>query len=282
VVLVVVVLLVQAGVLVWAILRMRDLSQTLDAVRETTQSSASTLTNLDRRISDGDERLQALDAQVQSGAGRLSDVEEQLGAEAEQRLDVGAVVTAAQPSVVTVTCGTTLGSGFALDVGSLSRSAGAAVVTNHHVVADCTQAAGTDPTPGATAARVTQRGVALTTTLAAWDEENDLALLYVTESLPALEQASPGEVGDPVVAIGSPYGLEGTVTQGILSKVWDDAYQTDAAINPGNSGGPLLDRDGKVLGVNTQQLRDSQGLNFAVRIRQLCAQITTQSCPFST
>lgn len=275
--LLVVVVAVQAAGLVWSALELRRLSRAVATAQNAVQETRSAVTNLDRRVTSGDERLQALDAQVQSGVDQIKDVEEQLGAQAEQRLDVGEVVTAAQPSVVTVTCGTSLGSGFALAIGDLPEGVGAAVVTNHHVIADCT-GEGADA-PDAT---VSQRGLAMQTSLSAWDEDNDLALLLVTQSLPALQEAPTPEVGDPVVAIGSPYGLEGTVTQGILSKIWDDAYQTDAAINPGNSGGPLLDREGRVLGVNTEQLRDSQGLNFAVRIRQLCDQITATSCPFST
>lgn len=272
------VLVIQAVGLIWGALELRRLSTAVGAAQNSAEETRSAVTNLDRRVTSGDERLQALDAQVQSGTDRIKNVEDQVGAQAEQRLDVGEVVTAAQPSVVTVTCGTSLGSGFALAIGDLPAGVGAAIVTNHHVIADCTGGDGAN----APQATVSQRGLAMQTSLSAWDEDNDLALLLVTSALPALREAPLPEVGDPVVAIGSPYGLEGTVTQGILSKIWDDAYQTDAAINPGNSGGPLLDREGRVLGVNTEQLRDSQGLNFAVRIRQLCDQITAQSCPFST
>jgi len=281
----VVVLVVQAAGLGWTVVRLNDISATLSDVQAQQAAGRSTLGALDHRITADGERLQSLDAQVQAGSGRLDHVEKQLGAEAKQRMDVGSVVSKAQPSVVTVTCGKTLGSGFALDVGDLAAKvaglgkSSVAVVTNHHVVADCT---GESSTTGHQDAQVSQRGVAMPTRLLSWDATNDLALLVVDAALPALEQADPPQVGDPVVAIGSPYGLEGTVTEGILSKIWDDAYQTDAAINPGNSGGPLLDRSGRALGVNTEQLRDSQGLNFAVRIRQLCAKITSASCPFTT
>ena len=93
-----------------------------------------------------------------------------------------------------------------------------------------------------------------------------------------LADSSEVEVGDTVVAIGSPYGLEQTVTAGIISALHreitspnsfaiDDAIQTDAAINHGNSGGPLLDMSGDVIGVNSQIESESGGnvgIGFAV------------------
>jgi S1-C subfamily serine protease len=88
------------------------------------------------------------------------------------------------------------------------------------------------------------------------------------------------KIGDPVVAIGSPFGLQGTVTTGIVSALnreltapdgftIDGAIQTDAAINPGNSGGPLLDGNGRVIGINSQiatQSGGNEGIGYAVPI----------------
>jgi putative serine protease PepD len=115
------------------------------------------------------------------------------------------------------------------------------------------------------------------------DPSTDIAVLDVeaptSELKPlTLADSSAVEVGDPVIAIGSPFGLEQTVTTGIVSALHrqitapnnftiDDAIQTDAAINHGNSGGPLLDLDGKVIGVNSQIESDSggnDGIGFAV------------------
>ena len=88
-------------------------------------------------------------------------------------------------------------------------------------------------------------------------------------------------VGDPVVAIGNPFGLQRTVTTGIVSALQrqvdapsgfpiNDVIQTDAAINPGNSGGPLLDANGRVIGINSQIAtgggQGSVGIGFAVPI----------------
>ncbi len=116
------------------------------------------------------------------------------------------------------------------------------------------------------------------------DPSSDVALLDVDESddLTALELGDSGgaEVGDPVVAIGNPFGLDRTVTSGIVSAKQrqiqapngfsiSDVIQTDAAVNPGNSGGPLLDSGGRVIGINSQIASTSganDGVAFAVPI----------------
>ena len=113
------------------------------------------------------------------------------------------------------------------------------------------------------------------------DEANDLALIRirVERHLPslALGQSDNLKVGQKVLAIGNPFGLEGTLTTGIISSLGrsirdgesflEDMIQTDAAINPGNSGGPLLDSAGNVIGVNTAIVgRASVGIGFAMPI----------------
>lgn len=112
------------------------------------------------------------------------------------------------------------------------------------------------------------------------DPVTDVAVLRIdAKGLPAvrLGDASTLEVGDPVLAIGAPYGLEQTATQGIVSAKGrslpgDSAVpfiQTDAAVNPGNSGGPLFDGTGAVVGINAQIYSRSggfQGLSFAIPI----------------
>ena len=111
------------------------------------------------------------------------------------------------------------------------------------------------------------------------DEKTDLALIKVESDKPlpfvTFADASKVRVGQPVMAVGNPFGLGGTVTTGIVSArgrdihsgPFDDYIQTDAAINRGNSGGPLFDMDGKVIGVNTAIFSPSGGsvgLGFAI------------------
>jgi serine protease Do len=107
------------------------------------------------------------------------------------------------------------------------------------------------------------------------DPMTDLALIKVdAKDLHPLKfgKSSDADIGSWVVAIGSPFGLEQTVTAGIISAKgriigsgpYDDFIQTDASINPGNSGGPLLNLDGEVIGINTAIVRSGQGIGFAI------------------
>jgi serine protease Do len=110
------------------------------------------------------------------------------------------------------------------------------------------------------------------------DKNTDLALIKIEphRKLPVLEfgDSDALKVGQWVVAIGNPFGLEHTVTAGIVSAKgrvigsgpYDDFIQTDASINPGNSGGPLLNMQGKVIGINTAIIAGGQGIGFAIPV----------------
>jgi putative serine protease PepD len=157
------------------------------------------------------------------------------------------------------------GSGFVYDTSGH-------VITNQHVV------------NGATSVRVTfWNGKTYGATVVGTDPSTDLAVLKVDAPSSVLYPLTVGDsskvqVGDSVVAIGSPFGLAETVTAGIVSALHrqmtspnqfaiDDSIQTDAAINHGNSGGPLLDSQAHVIGVNAQIESDSggsDGVGFAI------------------
>jgi len=110
------------------------------------------------------------------------------------------------------------------------------------------------------------------------DEQLDLAVLKIKagSNLPFLDFGDTNklEVGSWVIAIGNPYGLDHTVTVGVISakgrpitidgNEFKDLLQTDASINPGNSGGPLIDLQGKVIGINTAINAQAQGIGFAI------------------
>jgi len=110
------------------------------------------------------------------------------------------------------------------------------------------------------------------------DPNTDIALIKISSenTLPIVELGNSNnlEVGQWVMAIGSPFGLEHTVTAGIVSAKgrvigsgpYDDFIQTDASINPGNSGGPLINMAGKVVGINTAIIAGGQGIGFAIPI----------------
>ncbi|MEJ2671163.1 MAG: trypsin-like peptidase domain-containing protein [Deltaproteobacteria bacterium] len=109
------------------------------------------------------------------------------------------------------------------------------------------------------------------------DPETDLALVHIVNPPPNLPFLKLGDsdavrIGDWVLAVGNPFGLSHTVTQGIISakgrvigdSPYDKFLQTDASINPGNSGGPLLNLKGEVIGINTAILVHGQGIGFAI------------------
>jgi serine protease Do len=112
------------------------------------------------------------------------------------------------------------------------------------------------------------------------DPKRDLALIHtsIRHPLPVLPLGSSTEsqVGELVISIGNPLGLENTVTTGIISaknrpvqiagRKYEDIIQTDAAINPGNSGGPLINMNGEAIGMNAFIIRDNYGLGFAIGI----------------
>jgi serine protease Do len=110
------------------------------------------------------------------------------------------------------------------------------------------------------------------------DAKTDIALIKIksSDSLPVVETGDSDKlrVGDWVIAIGNPFGLEQTVTAGIVSAKgrvigagpYDNFIQTDASINPGNSGGPLFNMEGKVIGINTAIVAQGQGIGFAIPI----------------
>lgn len=155
-----------------------------------------------------------------------------------------------------------LGSGFLV-------SSDGYIVTNNHVVseADAINVIMDDANGKSQDYKATLIGA---------DEETDLALLKIEakSSLPFLVFGNSDDlkVGEWLLAIGNPFGLDHTVTAGILSAKgrnirsgpFDNFLQTDASINPGNSGGPLLNMSGQVVGINTAIIASGQGIGFAI------------------
>jgi len=153
-----------------------------------------------------------------------------------------------------------LGSGFILDRDGY-------VVTNNHVVENADEIKVKLANGQEFEAKVIGR-----------DPKTDLALIKIKASsdLQPLKMGNSDEmkVGSWVVAIGSPFGLEQTVTAGIISAKgriigsgpYDNFIQTDASINPGNSGGPLINMKGEVIGINTAIVASGQGIGFAIPI----------------
>lgn len=197
---------------------------------------------------------------------------------------VAGIAARVLPSVVSIEAkdadGVSTGSGFVI-------SSDGYILTNNHVVATAVAS------NGAITVRL-QDGSSYSATVIGRESSYDLAVLRISNhSLTALQFGDSDKVavGDSVLAIGSPLGLSGTVTLGIISaknravtagenaneNSFINALQTDAAINPGNSGGPLVDATGAVIGVNsaiatvgaiTGSQAGSIGLGFAIPINQ--------------
>ncbi len=182
----------------------------------------------------------------------------------ESGADVRAVYRSAAPAVVAVSAGGRSGSGFLIDTEGH-------IVTNAHVVGDATDV---EVAIGGRRVQAQVRGV---------EPSVDLAVL--TLDVPAgdvrplaFTDVGAPRMGDPVVAIGAPFGLQGSLSSGIVSGLRRQidspngfaitgVIQTDAALNPGSSGGPLLDLSGRVVGVATQIATEggrNEGIGFAV------------------
>jgi S1-C subfamily serine protease len=174
------------------------------------------------------------------------------------------------PGVVTITVnlsnGQAIGSGIVLDTRG-------DIVTNAHVIA------------GARTIQVAfSDGTTATATLVGSNTSADLAVIRVSVAASTLHPLTLGssasvQIGDSVYAIGSPFGLSGSLTEGIVSNIGQSVaasdanlIQTDAAINPGNSGGPLVNAQGQVIGINNaieSPVDGNVGVGFAIPIDQV-------------
>jgi S1-C subfamily serine protease len=207
-----------------------------------------------------EKRVAALEAHDTRLSGRLGSAERTL-----RRRETGIAPLASRVlrSVFTVETENGLGSGF---VAWADGDASYLVTANHVVEGQL-----------GTGVTISRKGGSWSGEITAVDPKHDLALIRI-DAKPAgavpLWQ-SPGvrvpRTGDQLLLVGSPYGLYGTVTTGIVSRVTKRVIQTDAAANPGNSGGPALDRAGHVVGVLVAG--GGENINFAIPIRQACAKL---------
>ncbi len=237
-------------------------------------SSASSITSLSNQLRGEQGTITSLDNQLASTTGQ--------GNTSLNGIDPSGIYAADNASVVTIQGDTTaavstifgteneseiiLGSGFVTDYQNSTY-----IVTNFHVV------------NGVTNMTVTfSDGDAFPGKVVGTDPYSDLAVVTtsapVTEFVPLQIISSVNlQVGQPVVAIGNPYGLSGSMTFGIVSQLGrtiqeatagnfsiSGVIQFSAPINPGNSGGPLLNANGQVIGITTATVNGSQGVGFAI------------------
>ena len=198
--------------------------------------------------------LKSLGAQV----GSIDTEITQLKASASA--DFSDIIESAVKSVVTIKTDLAQGSGFVI-------ASEGYVVTNAHVM------------EGAKAAIViTYDGTSHQVSLVGADTEMDVALLKIADDYTPLDlgNSDDTQVGEKVIAIGNPLGLQFSVTEGIVSGIHREGIngvesyvQTDAALNPGNSGGPLINKQGEVIGINNFKVGNSESLGFALESNYL-------------
>ena len=232
---------------------------------QTRRSLADTRAALDESSSQQrqfKDRLEELDSTSQDTRAALK----QFQVTVDKRADNPAVVKAAARSVFTVV--TTSGSGSGFVVGN--HAGRAQLITNFHVVAD-------GYVNGDLDVSIRQGRLSYPGRVVDVSESNDIALISVRQELPALPVAQHRPaVGAPLLVLGSPLGLGGTVTSGIASAFRTEDgltyMQFSAPISPGNSGGPLLDERGRVVGVAVSKIVGSgaEGLGFAIPSSRLC------------
>ena len=217
----------------------------------------------------------------------------------EDKPNVTQVVAKAREATFEVSCGKSAGSGVGI-VAPLPDGYKTAVLSVAHIFDDCDE--GDDVL--VTAAGKDYKGVLFRKDpVAPFDSDdsdtvNDVALIYLKYKLPSLEAAPAANAGDWAIVIGNPWDEINYATFGIITSVTHDEYATDAAINKGNSGGPVLDSQGRVLGLvsyksmhsesdldsrNKSEVLDADhGMSYAKRLRLACEHLYsgTPSCPF--
>jgi serine protease Do len=174
--------------------------------------------------------------------------------------DFSGIIQTALPSVVTVKTSAAQGTGF------LITSSGY-IVTNAHVLADA------NGNLASNIRVVTNNQNTINAQFIGYDGNMDVALLKIPGNYQALTlgNSSKVQIGDKVIAIGDPLGLQFSVSEGIVSAIdrqgsngLNDYIQTDASLNPGNSGGPLIDKNGQVIGINNFKISSGENLGFAL------------------
>ena len=220
-----------------------SLSSELDDFRVQNEREISTLNGL----------IDAIEEQTNIQLGEL---QSELKNVQIKSADFSAIVDDVLQSVVSITTNAGQGSGAIITKDGY-------VVTNFHVIS------------GATASSIrlhTYDGNSHETEVAGYDSDADIALLKINGNFDSLPfgDADEAKIGERVIALGNPAGLDFTVTEGIISafRTSSDGYrylQVDVPINPGNSGGPLVDVRGEILGINNFKLKgDFEGLGFAI------------------
>jgi S1-C subfamily serine protease len=202
----------------------------------------------------------SLRAENEALDGRISSTDKRLN---QKEAGIAPLAARALKSVFTIEAAGWYGAGFA----AWTEDGHTYLITANHVVAHAV-----DPL-----VTVVRKGGSWSGQIVGTDRADDLAVIRVNGNPAAAKPlwqepvAHTPRVGDELLLIGSPFGLQGTVTSGVVSRVTTRVIQTDAAANPGNSGGPALDRNGNVVGVLLAGA--GENLNFTVPVGRVCLKL---------
>jgi len=209
---------------------------------------------------------------ISAGAGQSSATLFQWPADMEK------LITQTAPSVATIFCADSQGSGWVLDERNRGTPLPGAtdvtetefptnIITNHHVIESCLK----DPEK----IRVIAGGKRQQARLFNLDKRNDLALIVVADRLPPLQFAGKPQPGWWAMTYGAPFGVPGSVTIGNIVTMERSWVVSTSPVNPGNSGGPLLNAEGRVMGTVTSSEKQStsQNWNFSSGLPMLCRKI---------
>jgi len=174
--------------------------------------------------------------------------------------DFSGIIEDAVKAIVSVATDKAMGSGFFVNSDGY-------VITNYHVIED-----------GDVINVLTYENEIIPANMVGFDDVKDIALLKVSGDYEIIELGDSDDlqVGNNVIAIGNPLGLSFSVTEGIISALKREGpsglkeyIQTDVSLNPGNSGGPLIDIEGKAVGVNNYKIGGAESLGFALEINSV-------------
>lgn len=237
------------------------------AMQKKLLSLSSKVSDLESTTSSLSDDIAGLNSGFEIQSGDLGSLSRRIGAISPSNSDLAkSVLAKVEKTIYQVECQTSQGSAFGANLtwGKAITDkgyTGGSVITNYHVVANCL----------ANTVRVSQNGRTLGGYVANWDAKNDLAAIVTMSTVEYLPVSRTLPLrGDFALAIGSPYGLEGSVSVGIVSNLNGDFVVTDAAIDPGNSGGPLVNAKGELIGINTWKYVGAQGNGNAIKPGVIC------------
>ncbi len=259
-----------------------SLREVNDAFQDSERKTSDTFSQLETSLGELDKNInlvhQESQLKVQELSGELQSVKQESAEkfdELEGKLqlnvrsdDFSRVIEDVIESVVSVQTDKSIGSGAIIDSDGY-------IVTNYHVINGAT----------AGAVRTFDESV-YNVAVVGFDAGKDIAVLKVEGTFKPLKFGNSGrvDIGQRVIALGSPAGLEFSVNEGIISarRVLDgkEYFQTDVSLNPGNSGGPLVDASGNIIGINNFKLKGYEGLNFAIssnEVKSVVEEIISQN-----